>query len=126
MRSKYFFLQQARYFWFAVLLLFFVEQNQILSRINNLTIQTRTTVLSKQVLVPKRGKKEYLHFHSFINYINQRKLPSAPLVSKEVETDFNRRRRFSQRSREVPEVADLIFSISCGVGVLVAEIVFII
>jgi len=43
------------------------------------TIQTRTAVLSKQVLVPKRDKKKYLHFQSFINYLNQRKSLSATL-----------------------------------------------
>ena len=115
MRSKYFFCERARYFWFAVLLLFFVEPNQILSRINNLTIQTRTTSLQKQVLVPKRGKKKYQHFLYPVNHLNQRKSPSATLVSKEIETDFFRRRFFFQKSREVPEVADL--SISCGWGV---------
>ena len=121
MRSKYFFCERARYFWFAVLLLFFVEPNQILSRINNLTIQTRTTITSKQVLVPKRGKKKYQHFLYPVNHLNQRKSPSAPLVSKEIETDFNRSSSFFfQKSREVPEVTDL--SISCGVGVAVAEV----
>ena len=116
MRSKYFFLQQAIYFWFAVLLLFFVEPNQILSRINNLTIQTRTTVLSKQALVPKRGKKKDRDFVYPVNHLNQRKSPSAPLVSKEIETDFNRSSSFFfPKFAEVLEVADL--SISCGWGV---------
>ena len=93
----------------------FVEPNQIFPRINNLTIQTRNTVLSKQILVPKRGKKKYQHFLYPVNHLNQRKSPSAPLVSKEIETDFFRR-RFSRRSREVPEVADV--SIVCGWGVV--------
>ena len=44
------------------------------------------------MLVPKRGKKKYLHSHPFIKYLNQRKSPSATLVSKEIETDFFRRR----------------------------------
>ena len=72
--------------------------NRIFSRINNLTFQARTTITSKQVLVPKRGKKKYQHFLYPVNHLNQRKSPSAPLVSKEIETDFFRR-RFS-RSRE--------------------------
>ena len=91
------FLQQARYFWFSPPF-FFVEPNQILSRINNLTIQTRNTVLSKQVFVPKRGIKKYQHFIYFISHLNQQNLPSATLVSKEIETDFNRRRRFFSKS----------------------------
>jgi hypothetical protein len=94
--------ERARYFWFAVLLLFFVEPNQILSRITNLTIQTRTTVLSRQELVHKRGKKRYQHFLYPVDHLNQRKSPSA------------------QKSRKVPEVTDL--SISCGWGWLVAEV----
>ena len=52
-----------------------------------------------------------------MNHLNQRKSPSAPLVSKEIETEFNRSSSssfFSQRSREVPEVTDL--SISFGWG----------
>ena len=43
----------------------------------------RTTV-RLQVLVPERGKKKYQHFIDFINYLNQRKSPSATLVSKEI------------------------------------------
>ena len=50
-----------------------------------------------------------------MNHLNQRKSPSAPLVSKEIETDFFSSSFFFQKSREVPEVADL--SISCGWGV---------
>ena len=103
MRSKYFFLQQARYFWFAVLLLFFVEPNQILSRINNLTIQTRTTALSKQVLVPKRGKKKCDHFFLFVNHLNQRKPPSTTLASQEIESEH--RFVFFQKSRYSRELA---------------------
>ena len=72
-------------------------------------------ITSKQVLVPKRGKKKYQRFLYPVHHLNQRKSPSAPLVSKEIETDFFRR-RFSRRSRKVPEVADL--SISCGWGVV--------
>ena len=66
----------------------FVEPDQIFPRINNLTIQTCNTVLSKQLLVPKRGKKEYQHFLYPVNHLNQRESPSAPLVSQEIETDF--------------------------------------
>jgi len=55
---------------------------------------------SKQVLVPKRGKKKYQHFVYSVNHLNQRKSPSATLVSKEIQTDFNRRRRFFSKSRE--------------------------
>ena len=57
MRSKYFFLQQARYFWFAVLLLFFVEPNQIFSRITNLTFQARTTALKNKYSYPNATKR---------------------------------------------------------------------
>jgi hypothetical protein len=39
-----------------------------------------------------------------VNHLNQRKSSSAPLVSKEIETDFFRR-RFSQRSRKFPETS---------------------
>ena len=50
-----------------------------------------------------------------MNHLNQRKSPSAPLVSKEIETDFNRSSSlFSQKSTKVPEVADL--SVVYGVG----------
>ena len=48
-----------------------------------------------------------------MNHLNQRKSPSATLVSKEIETDFNRS-SFFPKSREVPEVADL--SIVAEVG----------
>jgi hypothetical protein len=37
-----------------------------------------------------------------VNHLDQRKSPSALLVSKEIETDFFRR-RFFQRSRKFPE-----------------------
>ena len=47
-----------------------------------------------------------------MNHLNQRKSPSATLVSKEIETTF--RSSFFPKSRKVPEVADL--SISCGWG----------
>jgi len=45
-------------------------------------------ITSKQVLVPKRGKKKYQHFLYPVNHLIQRQSPSAPLVSKEIETDF--------------------------------------
>ena len=72
-------------------------------------------ITSKQVLVPKRGKKKYQRFLYPVNHLNQRKSPSALLVSKEIETDFNRS-SFFQKSRKVPEVTHL--SISCGWGVV--------
>ena len=83
--------------------LFFVEPKQIFPWRNNLTIQTRTTALSKQVFVPKRGKKKYQHFFYPVNHLNQRKSPSATLVSKEIETDFNRR-CFSRSRGKFPKV----------------------
>ena len=49
-----------------------------------------------------------------MNPLNQRKSPSAPLVSQEIETDFNRSSFFFQNSRKVPEVAGL--SIVAGGG----------
>jgi hypothetical protein len=48
-----------------------------------------------------------------VNHLNQRKSPSALLVSNEIETDFSSS-SFPPKSREVPEVADL--SIVCGWG----------
>ena len=86
---------------------FFVEPNQILSRINNLTIQTRTTVLSHQVLVPKRGKKKDRNSLYPVNHLNQRKSPSTTLVSKEIETDFFRR-RFSRSREKFPKLRTLV------------------
>jgi hypothetical protein len=37
-----------------------------------------------------------------VNHLNQRKSPSAPLVSKEIETDFFRR-RFSKSRGSFPK-----------------------
>jgi hypothetical protein len=65
---------------------------------------------SKQVLVPKRGKKKYQHFLYPVNYLNQRKSPSAPLVSKEIETDFNRRRFFSGGREKFPKSRKLRYT----------------
>jgi len=62
---------------------------------------------SKQVLVPKRGKKKYQHFLYPVNHLNQRKSPSAPLVSKEIETDFFRR-RFSRSREKFPKLRTLV------------------
>ena len=94
----------------------FVEPNQIFPRINNLTIRTRHTVLSQQLLVPKRGKKKDQHFLYPVNHLNQRKSSSAQLVSKEIETDLKPILIvvvvFFPKSRKVPELADL--SIVCG------------
>ena len=86
---------------------FVFSTNRIFSRINNLTIQARTTITSKQVLVPKRGKKKYQHFLYPVNHLNQRKSPSAPLVSKEIETDFFRR-RFSRSREKFPKLRTLV------------------
>ena len=61
----------------------FVSSLSFWKRNADLTSKTRKTVHSQQVLVPKRGKKKYQHFIYFINYLSQRKLPSATLVSKE-------------------------------------------
>ena len=80
---------------------------RIFYRINNLTFQARTTITSKQVLVPKRGKKKYQHFLYPVNHLNQRKSPSAPLVSKEIETDFFRR-RFSRSREKFPKLRTLV------------------
>ena len=102
-----------RQIFFVCRLLFVVEPNQIFSRTNNLTFQTRKTVLSKEVFVIQRGKKKYQHFLPPVNHLNQRKSPSALLVSNEIETDFFSS-SFPPKSREVPEVADL--SIVCGWG----------
>ena len=71
-----------------VFLLFVVESNQSFSRRNNLTIQTRKIVLSKQVLVPEIDKRKYQLFFYSVNHLNQRRSPSATLVSKEIYTDF--------------------------------------
>jgi hypothetical protein len=92
---------------------------RIYSRINNLTIQTRTTILQNKYSYLNAVKKKHQYFLYSVNNLNQRNLPSATLVSKEIETDFNSLivvRFFFQRSRKVPEVADL--SISCGWGVV--------
>ena len=51
-----------------------------------------------------------------MNHLNQRKSPSAPLVSQEIETDFFRR-RFFPIVAEVPEVADVTI-VAGGEGVL--------
>ena len=54
-----------------------------------LTFETRETILSKQVVVIQRGGKgEHEHFLSFVIRLNRRKSPSAPLVRKEIETNF--------------------------------------
>ena len=70
--------------------------------LNNLTFENAYHGTSKtSIRNPARGK-EYEHFLSFINHLNQRKSPSAPLVSQEIETDFFSS-SFFQKSREVPE-----------------------
>ena len=91
----------------------FVSSLSFWKRNADLTSKTRKTVHSQQVLVPKRGIKKYQHFIYFINYLNQRKLPSATRVSKEIETEF-RSSSFFQKSRKVPEVADLTIVAELG------------
>ena len=81
----------------------FVSSLSFWKRNADLTSKTRKTVHSQQVLVPKRGKKKYQHFIYFINYLSQRKLPSATLVSKEIETNFFRRRFFSKSREKFPK-----------------------
>ena len=81
----------ARYFWFDFLLLFVVclfllDTNLFPNKYPHFSSAYDDT--SKQVLVPKRGKKKYQQFLYPVNYLNQRKSPSAPLVSQEIETDF--------------------------------------
>ena len=46
-------------------------------------------------------------FNLYVNHLNQRKSPSAPLVSQEIETDFFRRRFSRSHEKKVPEVADV-------------------
>ena len=60
--------------------------------------KTRKAVLSKQLFVPKRGKKKCSHFFLFVNHLNQRNLPPATLVSKEIGTES--RSSFFQKSSE--------------------------
>merc|ERR1711934_864221 len=72
-----------RYFWFDILLLFVVcllETNQIFSRIHKPHYSNAYDITSKQVLVPKRGKKKYQHFLYPVNHRNQRNSPSATLT----------------------------------------------
>jgi len=101
---------------FAVLLFSCVFWIRIFPRINNLTFQTRTTAFSKEVLVPKRDKKKHKHFLYPVNHLYQRYFPSAPLVSKEIETNINRRRFF-------PKVAGHYYSLRKGWGFWLRELV---
>ena len=80
-----------RPFWFCCFPLFLETKRWPHSK-------TRKAVLSKQLFVPKRGKKKCSHFFLFVNHLNQRNLPSATLVSKEIETEF--RSSFSLKSRK--------------------------
>jgi len=59
----------------------FVSSLSFWKRNADLIPKTRKTVLSKQVFVPKRGKKKCEHFFLFVNYLNQRNLPPATLVN---------------------------------------------
>ena len=69
-------------------------------------------ITSKQVLAPKRGKKKYQHFFYSVNRLNQRKSPSALLVSKEIESRIlivrRRRRRFSKSRERFPKLRTLV------------------
>ena len=49
-----------------------------------------------------------------MNHLNQRKSPSAPLVSKEIETDFFRR-RFSRSREKFPKLRTLVYVAGGGV-----------
>ena len=51
----------------------------------NVTFKRARRYFSKQVSVPERGKKKYQHFVYSVNSLNQRKSPSATLVSEEKE-----------------------------------------
>merc|ERR1711959_14755 len=44
--------------------------------------------VNKQVFVIQRDKKKYQNFLCPVNHLNKRNLPSATLVSTEIETDF--------------------------------------
>ena len=93
-RQMFFFGLTSSVFWSCV-----SSTIRIFSRINNLT-SNAYDITSKQVLVPKRGKKKHQHFLYPVNYLNQRKSPSAPLVSEEIETDFRSSSSFFfQKSR---------------------------
>ena len=85
----------------------FVSSLSFWKRNADLIPKTRKTVLSKQVFVPKRGKKKCEHFFLFVNYLNQRNLPPATLVSKEIETEF--------RSSFFPEVTEVTKVTEVGV-----------
>ena len=103
-----------RYFWFDLLLLFVVcllDTNLLQNKYPHFSSAYDGT--SKQVLVPKRGKKKYQHFLYPVNHLNQRKSPSAPLVSQEIETDFFVV-VFPERSRFSRKVADV--TIVRGIG----------
>jgi hypothetical protein len=91
----------------------FVSSLSFWKRNADLIPKTRKTVLSKQVFVPKRGKKKCEHFFLFVNYLNQRNLPPATLVSKEKKTVLDRvfsksSCRFSREVAEVQVVLSLI------------------
>ena len=80
----------------------FVSSLSFWKRNADLIPKTRKTVLSKQVFVPKRGKKKYQHSLYPVNHLNLRKSPSATLVSQEIETDFSRP-RFSKSREKSPK-----------------------
>ena len=94
-----------RQFFFGLPSFFLSCAKRPIESLNNLTFQTRKTVLPKQVFVIQRGKGECEDFLSFINHLNRRKSPSTTLVSKEIETNF--RSSFFQKLRFFPEVTDV-------------------
>ena len=80
-----------RQFFFGLPSFFLSCAKRPIESLNNLTFQTRKTVLPKQVFVIQRGKRECEDFLSFIIRLNKRKSPSATLVSKEKITILDRR-----------------------------------
>ena len=55
----------------------FTHNSQTTNHKPQLNIQTRSTALSKQVFIPKRGKKKYQQLLYPINLLNQRKSSSG-------------------------------------------------
>ena len=66
----------------------------------------------KQEVKPKISGEKMFHKTVYcrtpVNHLNQRKSPSAPLVSKEIETDFFRRRFFSRSREKFPKLRTLV------------------
>ena len=81
----------------------FVSSLFIGKRNAGLTSKTRKAVYSQYLFIPKRGEKKCDHFFLFVNHLNQRKSPSAPLLSQEIESEH--RFVFFQKSRYSRELA---------------------